>query len=441
MTSRGKESQPSGYFDQSLINRIPVRTSPDVLITKPEGVQVTDRGKFLVLDPTNSLEMLPDCVWWRNYQFATQIREIVDPDHTVIVPQKPTTTEALSEARFNLSLDGASLYVYGSVLPEKLWKRSTKIQVHRPINQSRVPNWFDMEFPEYISGTTLPGYSVFTSEDMGEAVNKTLEDYESARLKDPNAASGEDQTIIRSAEDLLRFFLDKQNALNGETLEDYLNDHGYIVEPNLRNVDAWSVTTTYTPNGEYTSVGKQLVTEAKIPEDLGRGTMKEYGGTTAVTFRGLPTDISKHIQTSALYVPDPLMEDSLMLDLNEAIIEAAEKHIEGLKLWEKDGISRTRANIDVLTGSLRLKNGDEKSVTASVEDSGRVGGATSEELRSISALQANPDLPYIVHSSRHVFDPDQAAIYLKHTQESGGHVYWHGNDPTWGGKFIMICCF
>jgi hypothetical protein len=390
----------------------------------------------LTLETNSISEGLPESARHRNEHIAQLCSQIVPKGIQVVVPQKQITTEELHSHLKQHGFARTSTWVYGSQLPEALIERSSKIQVHPIINADYAPDWFDTHFPECITETTPPGFSCFSLDDLRDAVGRILAIYQSARLKAPTATSGEDQIVVRSLAELEKILLNKANIHASEdvSFEEYVASHGYVVESNLENVKAWSATVTTLPSGTYASFGQQI--ELMVQQPDGSHT-QIYGGTSSVTVRG---DLQALLQLPAegVLINDPVLSQTIELRPNPAIIHAAQQHIAGMQRWEADGIYRTRANVDILTGDLVFRNGERRAVTVSVEDSGRAGGASPAELLGIKDLQTKPNLRYATRSSRHSFDPTQAKVYAEHTRNTPeGQVFWHEYDSFWQSTVFM----
>ncbi|MDQ4075860.1 MAG: DUF3182 family protein [Chloroflexota bacterium] len=400
----------------------------------------TDRGDLLFLNlGQERLEILTDSVLKRNYEIARMARELVSPEYTVIMPQSAISTEGLSSERRKRGLHDRAIWVYGSILPRELLRRSTKIQVHPPLPGDDIPEWFDLEFPKRIQDTVLPGYSCFTGEKLTEATLSMLDEFAQVRLKNPRGASGEDQTVVASREALDRFLRQKQVQYESDGgFEQFLREYGYVVEANLSDVEAWSFTLTTTPRFNFTSIGRLLEAPARQPDG---SVIMEYGGTSSVTIIGGPESFYDMGLPDEVIVDDPL-RNQVVISPDDVVVSVAENHINAMREWEREGIVRTRANIDVLRGTLVYQNGERKRVTASVEDSGRAGGASPAELLSALELISSTDCNYVLHSTRHVFNREQAKVYKEYIDETEeGVIFWNGVDETWGGKYVLFCVF
>lgn len=369
--------------------------------------------------------------------------EIAPDGYRVVIAHEAIATEDLCEVRPGsgpVDTDGTPLWIYGSTLPRALLERTSKVQVHEPFDGAEVPDWFDLEFPRYLRGTTVPGYSCFSVDSLADATRTLLEEFVTVRLKDPNGASGVGQWTVGSAEELeavLTEVADEVGTGCAVQLAEYLAHYGYVVEAHVDDIEAWSVTATSTPDGCYSSVGRILETTVQLEA---RGTVPNYGGTSVVVVRGDPEALEQ-LPAAGVVVDDPVRHDRIRLAPPPGVIRAAQRFIEGMRGWEADGVIETRANVDVITGTLVRRDGSRQEIAASVEESGRVGGASSAELLGIRALRADATLSHSVHSSRHSFDSD-AVAYARHSATvPDSRVFWDGVDENWDGKYVFIGAF
>jgi hypothetical protein len=370
--------------------------------------------------------------------------QIAPPDHRVVITH---STEPLEDLGAHLTPDGPvddagrPLWIYGSTLPRELVERSSKVQVHEPLDGDEPPAWFDRRFPGHIRGTTVPGYSCFSPEALVRAVRDLLDTYVGVRLKDPNGNSGVGQSSVHGLDEIdreLEAVAARVREGCGADLADYLATHGYVVEAEIADVEAYSVTVTRTPDAHYSSFGR-LLEPAVDTED--QGTIHAYGGTSVVVVRGDPEALAD-LPDDGVVVDDPVLDGgTLRLAPTPGIVHAAQRYIEGIRLWEADGGFETRANVDVVTGTLVKRDGARQHITASVEESGRVGGASPAELLGILALRTDPDLRYAVRSTRHSFDA-AARTYARHAAGvPGSRVFWDGVDRGWDDKYVFIGAF
>jgi hypothetical protein len=377
----------------------------------------------------------------RDHGIAALCEAIAPADHRVLITHTAVPVEDLG-ARLTpegpVDGDGTPLWIYGSTLPRDLLERYTKVQVHEPFADD-APAWFDRRFPRYIRDSTLPGYSCFSPASLVGATRRLLDEYREVRLKDPNGNSGVGQWTVSTVEEIeptLAAVASDVGAGDEAGLAEYLAEHGYVVEAQVEDVEAWSVTLTRTPGGHFSSFGRLLEPTVDTAD---RGTLHVYGGTTAVVVRGEPSALAD-LPDGGVVAHDPVLDD-IRLTPSAPVVHAAQRYIEGLRLWEADGAFETRANVDVITGTVVRRDGAREEIAACVEESGRVGGASPAELLGIIDLQADPDLPYAVRCTRHSFDA-AAHTYADHVATvSGSRVFWVGVDHGWDDKYVFLGAF
>ncbi|MDL5160529.1 DUF3182 family protein [Actinomycetospora termitidis] len=366
--------------------------------------------------------------------------EIVPDGYRVVIAHEAVATEDLCEYRPGsdpVDADGTPLWIYGSTLPRALLERTSKVQVHEPFDESEVPAWFDLGFPRHLRGTTVPGYSCFSPDSLAAAARELLDEFVAVRLKDPNGASGVGQWTIRDAGNLESVLAEVAEDIGTSCdveLTEYLAHYGYVVEADIDDVEAWSVTLTRMPDGCYSSFGRIL--EMTVDLEV-RGTVQNYGGTSVVVVRGDP-DALEDLPDDGVVVDDPVRHEEIRLAPPPGVVRAAQRFIEGMRAWEPEGVVETRANVDVITGKLARRDGSRTEIAASVEESARVGGASSAELLGILALREDAALSHSVRSSRHGFD-DEAVAYARHAASvPGSRVFWNGVDEHWDGRYVFI---
>ncbi len=402
-----------------------------------------ERGGLLILNTgEDSLEHLSNAVLKRNCTAAQMARELVDPDHLVVVPQRPLPRERLARELRERGLDDRDVWVYGLTVPERLKWRALKIQMHPPLPGDDVPAWFDAAFPERIREVALPGYACFTREKLSEAVTTLLDEYVQVRLKDPRGSSGEGQWTVGAPADYAAFVeAMKQRHGSEEAFDAALRAYGYVVEVDLANVRTWGFTLTETPRRAFASLGRQYRALRRRPNG---SAVMEYGGTSAVTVADGRTRIHDADLPARVPVPDPWREAGgpQAIRVDAAVLHAAERYIEAARAWEGEGFVRTRVNVDVLQGMVQRRNGDAERLTGAVEGAGRPGGASPAELLGALDLVASPEGRYAVRSTRHVFRREQAETYRRFFDATGqGTVIWDGVDESWDGKYVMLCVY
>ena len=149
-----------------------------------------------------------------------------DPEHNYSGPLffVPDDTLLLDEAAC-LGIRSPS-DLYGGVVPHLFVK--TKAITHGLVDRDaeRPPGW-STAFAERVREIVLPGYTVFSNRDAQMAARRLLS-RGPIRVKKPLSASGKDQTVITS--------LDELDAVLETVTADEMATYGLVLEENLRQV-------------------------------------------------------------------------------------------------------------------------------------------------------------------------------------------------------------
>jgi hypothetical protein len=121
--------------------------------------------------------------------------------------------------------------LYGGVVPHLFVK--TKAITHGLVDRDaeRPPGW-STAFAERVREVVLPGYTVFSNRDAQMAARCMLT-RGPIRLKQPLSASGKDQTVVTTLNEL--------DALLETVAADEMSAYGLVLEENLRRVRTLSV--------------------------------------------------------------------------------------------------------------------------------------------------------------------------------------------------------
>ena len=121
--------------------------------------------------------------------------------------------------------------LYGGVVPHLFVK--TKAITHGLVDRDaeRPPGW-STAFAERVREIVLPGYTVFSNRDAQMAARRMLA-RGPIRLKKPLSASGKDQTVVTSLNEL--------DAVLEKVSADEMAAYGLVLEENLRQVRTLSV--------------------------------------------------------------------------------------------------------------------------------------------------------------------------------------------------------
>src|SRR5215813_4507767 len=136
----------------------------------------------------------------------------------------------LVEETANLGINSSN-DLYGGVVPHLFMK--TKAITHGLINRhAERPLGWSTVFAERVREIVLPGYTVFSNCDAQMAARRMLT-RGPIRLKKPLSASGKDQTVVTSFDEL--------DAVLEKVTADEMATYGLVLEENLRQVRTLSV--------------------------------------------------------------------------------------------------------------------------------------------------------------------------------------------------------
>ena len=159
--------------------------------------------------------------------------------------------------------------LYGGVVPYLFTK--TKAITHGLVDRcAERPLGWCSAFSERVRKIVLPGYTVFSDHDARVAAGRLLT-RGPVRLKKPASASGRDQTVVATLNEL--------DAALEKISEDEMATYGLVLEENLRRVRTLSI-------GEI-AVGSVRIsyhgTQRTVRDNEGRPV---YGGSDLVCVRG-----------------------------------------------------------------------------------------------------------------------------------------------------------
>lgn len=238
--------------------------------------------------------------------------------------------------------------LFGGVVPQAFVE--TKVITHPLVRpDADAPFGWSREFASRVTGSVLPGYSVFSLPDAREAGRRLL--HEGAlRLKPVLATGGRGQAQI-STEQALDQALEHIDELE-------LGRHGLVIEANLDHVTTFSV-------GQIRVAGKTLSyygTQRLTPDNSGETV---YGGSELVVCQGG-------------------FDDLLALDLPEKprlAVMQAQVYDEAASVCFR-GFFASRRNYDVAQGI----DGRGRACSGVLEQSWRIGGASGAEIAALEAF-------------------------------------------------------
>jgi len=246
--------------------------------------------------------------------------------------------------------------LYGGVVPYLFAK--TKAITHGLVGRdAERPQGWSTAFAECVREIVLPGYTVFSNRDAQMAARCMLT-RGSIRLKKPLSASGKDQTVVTSLNEL--------DAALEKVTADEMAAYGLVLEENLRQVRTLSVGDVAVGNLRISYYG----TQRTVADNEGRPV---YGGSELVCVRGGWEFL-----------------DALPISAEaRAAVAAARRYDEAAE--EFRGFTASRRNYDVARGI----GADGRPRSGVLEPSWRIGGASSAELAAFAAFAREPSLEIV----------------------------------------------
>lgn len=346
------------------------RTAVALLQTGPPGSEHERRVHLHLAGCIGELLGLPFTGVRRSNQLEPQLFLI--PDATLIAPQPDIRSEA---------------DLYGGVVSEPFM--ATKAISHPLIDRhAAAPAGWSEEFMHLAAQAVLPGYSAFDRADALRAGRKLLASG-ALRGKRVQARAGRGQQIIHDLEQL-RQWLDTLDC-------EEIRTDGVVLEQNLEQVRTYSVGQTRIGPHLASYFGQQQLTTANDGATV-------YGGSDLYVVRG---DYQHLLQ-------------QLGSPLAEAAITRA-RHYERAAELSFPGFIASRRNCDIATGT--LPSGQPG--IGVLEQSWRIGGASSAEIHALLAFAEDPLLQRIRASSWEVYG-DNPPI------PDNGLVLYQGDDPETG---------
>ncbi|AZE63605.1 MULTISPECIES: DUF3182 family protein [Pseudomonas fluorescens group] len=228
--------------------------------------------------------------------------------------------------------------------------------------EAKAPEGWSPLFCERVRDVVLDGLSVFSLDDARPAATRLL--YSGPiRLKPVHACAGRGQEVIHS--------LDEFDAILARPEASKMFSEGVVLEQDLHDVVTHSVGQSFIGDHVFSYCGEQYLTQDGQGEEV-------YGG-------------------SNLLVVPGYYEDLLNLDLPEDVREA----IEQAQVFDNaadeayPGFYASRRNYDIAQG---LDN-DGQRRSGVLEQSWRMGGASSAEVAALQSFINNPGLKAIRVSS------------------------------------------
>ena len=228
--------------------------------------------------------------------------------------------------------------------------------------EAKAPEGWSPLFCERVRDVVLDGLTVFSLNDARPAATRLL--YSGPiRLKPVHACAGRGQEVIHS--------LDEFDAVLARPEASKMFSEGVVLEQDLHEVVTHSVGQSFIGAHVFSYCGEQYLTQDGQGEEV-------YGGSNLLVVRGY-------------------YEDLLKLDLPEDVREA----IEQARVFDNaadeayPGFYASRRNYDIAQGL----DSDNQRRSGVLEQSWRMGGASSAEVAALQSFINNPGLRAIRVSS------------------------------------------
>ncbi|WP_349617322.1 DUF3182 family protein [Azotobacter salinestris] len=275
--------------------------------------------------------------------------------------------------------------LFGGVVPQPFM--ATKAITHGLLRSgAQAPPGWSHSFARRVADAVLRGFTVFSREEAGEAGRQLLAEGP-LRIKPVLATGGRGQCLVEDPAEL-----DRQLAALDE---DELGGFGLVLEEQLEEVSTYSVGQVQVGDLLATYCGTQRLTVDNQGEEV-------YGGSDLLVVAGG-------------------FEALLALELDEPVRLAVQQArlYDAAALASFDGFFASRRNYDIARGL------DSRGRTRSgvLEQSWRIGGASSAEIAALEAFRAGAQA--VRASSLELFGEDKVA-------PAGACVLFRGEDPELG---------
>lgn len=291
--------------------------------------------------------------------------------------------------------------LFGGVVPCAFV--ATKAITHSLVApDAAAPAGWSHEFGTRVRHAVHLGFSAFTREDALRAGVRLLE-HGPGRIKPVRATGGRGQAVFRHLAEL-RAVLDEMDPAE-------LSLHGLVLEENLTEVTTYSVGQVRVAELVATYYGTQRLT----PDNSGAAV---YGGSDLFVVRG---DF------------DALLGRGILEEARTAVAQARIYDAAAIELYP--GLFASRRNYDIAQG-LDAENSRRSGV---LEQSWRVGGASSAEIAALEAFRAQPALSAIRVSSFENYGeseppPPHAVVYFRGMDERDGFLTKYALVESYGDK-------
>ena len=305
----------------------------------------------------------------------------------------PSDTLLAAEVRERLGIE-SERDLFGGVVPHAFV--ATKVISHPLVDdQASRPAGWNAGFGMAVKQAVLAGYSSFSLEDARKAGRQMLQRHGAVRLKPAGASGGQGQEVVRDVQRL-------EQAL--EQMYGHDSHAGVVLEESLDKPLTFSVGQVFDGSIRASYHGVQRNTLNNRGETA-------YGGSDLKVVRG---------------GFDELLKQRLPERVRLAIRQA--RHYHEAVHAEYPGVFASRINYDVVQGL----DADGNARSGVLEQSWRLGGATSAEIAALERLRERPRMRQVRASCFEVYGPCRVP--------NGASIYFEGHDPQVGqiAKYAMI---
>lgn len=276
---------------------------------------------------------------------------------------------------------------------------ATKAISHPLFPGGQAPAPWAHGFADTAGAALLPGWTVFSKADARRAAEQFLVT-RPVRLKPVRATGGRGQQVI-----------DSRGALEialAAMADDELAEWGLVLEENLEQVETYSVGQVRVGGLVASYVGTQRLTQ-------------DNGG--AWVYGGSDLNVHKGDYEALLCLQ--------LQPLQKQAVRCARIY-EGAVLQHYPGFMASRRNYDIATGLAH----DGERLTGVLEQSWRVGGASSAELLALRAFHRDPELRQVHASTYEVFGgtccPADAELFFQGDDPEVGRLLKYARIKTHG---------
>lgn len=277
--------------------------------------------------------------------------------------------------------------LFGGVVPAPFV--ATKAITHSLLATSAYsPEGWSPAFTDLVRESVLEGFSVFTLADA-EAAGQLLLRQGPLRIKPVRATAGRGQLLVENLAGL-KAGLAAQNP-------DEVAEYGLVLEEHLQAVITYSVGQVQIAERSITYYGTQSLTQ----DNTG---LWVYGGSDLVIARG------GFAQLLVLTLPKAARLAVAQAQIYDAAAQSC-----------FDGFFASRRNYDIAQGLAA----DGTTRSGVLEQSWRIGGATSAEIAALQAFDSDPDLPAVrassieLHGAAQRLPPNAEVIFQGDDSEVG----------------------